>query len=68
MIAVNLTVEQGWAVYDLTVAKAVALEANEDYGRCDLGSRRYRDAASTLRASLMAAEHDGPTAQEQHGA
>lgn len=52
-VTVDLTRAQGWEVYDLLVARAVALAAAETEARASFGSRKYRDAAERVRSALL---------------
>lgn len=55
-VTVTVSRAQAWTIYDLLVAKAVVLEANEDEARCHIGSRKYRDAANEVLRQLDAAQ------------
>lgn len=51
-VTVVLTRAQAWDIYDLTVARAVALHDLEIQACGPMGAKRYRDAADVLRGVL----------------
>lgn len=55
-IALDLSVEDARTLYELAVARAVALEASEDIAMSSAGSMRFRRPADALARALRTCE------------